>query len=162
MLSLLSSKPDKPKALGCSSQDIASRPCTSFAACLWMHGLTIFPQKISMVTCPSYLMRREKNAKAEIILLPGWHCVTAQGFGTTAPVVVLLPTHCQFQLGKDGTELHFPHFMVHSFAAAPHQGASSLSFCLLPQQAECMNTQFTPSYFTPDTQDRSACAKLFE
>lgn len=55
-------------------------------------------------------------------------------FGTTAPVVVLLLTHCQLQLGRDDTELHFSHFMIRSFAAAPHQGGSSLFFLSTPTQ----------------------------
>lgn len=79
MFSLLFFKPDKSKTLGCSSQDTASKPCTSLVTHLWMQGLNIFPQQISVFIRPFYLMRRETDAKAEIILWPGRHSVTVQG-----------------------------------------------------------------------------------
>jgi len=39
-LSLLFSKPDKPKVLSCSSQNMPSRLLTSFVALLWTHSRT--------------------------------------------------------------------------------------------------------------------------
>lgn len=112
MLSLIFSKPDRPKALGCSSQNTASRPCTSSVSLLRVQGLNIFPQQIPIVVCPLYLMRREKNAKAEIILLAGRIYAAAQGLHPSLAPQHLWLCYCQPQVSRDDTELHFPHFKM--------------------------------------------------